>query len=126
VEATAVGSNGQTIPLSYLGTSRALRQHASVVHFAIPEPPAGLNIGQPLTVMVQSGTPADGLIFPRDSIVRSSNGENIVWLHVTSERFEPRPVRILPLDATRVIVAAGLNDRERIVVRGADLINQIR
>ena len=126
VEATAVGSNGQTIRLSYLGTSRALRQHASVVHFAIPEPPAGLNIGQPLTVMVQSGKPEEGLIFPRDSIVRSSNGENIVWLHVTSERFEPRPVRIQPLDATRVIVAAGLNDRERVVVRGADLINQIR
>lgn len=124
--ATAIGHNGPPIALSYLGTSRALRQHASVVHFAIPAPPAGLNIGQPLTVMVQSGAPVAGLIFPRDAVVRSSNGENIVWLHTAPERFEPRPVRVQSVDATRVIVAAGISERERVVVRGTDLINQIR
>lgn len=125
-EATAIGYNGPPIALSFLGTSRALRQHASVVHFAIPEPSAGLNIGQPLTVMVQRGAPVTGLIFPRDAIVRSSNGENIVWQHTAPERFEPKPVRVLPVDATRVVVAAGINERERVVVRGTDLINQIR
>ena len=124
--ATARTHNGQPIALSFLGTSRTLRQHASVVHFAIPEPPADLNIGQPLTVMVQSGAPVAGLIFPRDAIVRNSNGENIVWLHTAAERFEPKPVRVLPVDATRVIVAAGINARDRVVVRGTDLINQIR
>ncbi len=124
--ATAMGANGQPIALSFLGTSRALRQHASIVHFAIPEPPAGLNIGQPLNVMAQSGAPVAGLIFPRDAVVRSSNGENIVWLHTAPERFEPKPVRVLPIDATRVIVAAGINEGERVVVRGTDLINQIR
>lgn len=124
--ATAMTHNGQSIALSFLGTSRALRQHASVVHFAIPEPPADLNIGQPLTVMVQSGAPVTGLIFPRDAIVRSSNGENIVWLHTAAEHFEPKPVRVLPVDATRVIVAAGINAQDRVVVRGTDLINQIR
>lgn len=124
--ATAVAPNGQPIALSFVGTSRALRQHASVVQFAIPEAPTGLNIGQPLNVMVQSGAPVAGLIFPRNAIVRSGSGENIVWLHPEPERFEPRPVRVLPVDATRVIVAAGLNEGERIVVRGTDLINQIR
>ncbi len=125
-EATAIGHIGPPIALSFLGTSRALRQHASVVHFAIPEPPLGLNIGQPLTVMVQRGTPVTGLIFPRDAVVRSNNGENIVWQHTGPERFEPKPVRIFPLDASRVVVAAGVNEHERIVVRGTDLINQIR
>ncbi len=125
-EATAIGHIGPPIALSFLGTSRALRQHASVVHFAITQPPPGLNIGQPLTVMVQRGTPVTGLIFPRDAVVRSNNGENIVWQHTAPERFEPRPVRIFPLDASRVVVAAGINERERIVVRGTDLINQIR
>jgi len=33
---------------------------------------------------------------------------------------------VLPVDAARVIVAAGINQGERIVVRGTDLINQIR
>ena len=125
-EATAIGHVGPPIALSFLGTSRALRQHASVVHFAIADPPAGLNIGQPLTVMVQRGIPVTGLIFPRDAVVRSNNGENIVWQHTAPERFEPKPVRIFPLDASRVVVAAGINERERIVVRGTDLINQIR
>jgi biotin carboxyl carrier protein len=125
-EATAIGHTGPPIALSFLGTSRALRQHASVVHFAIPEPPAGLNIGQPLTVMVQRGTPVTGLIFPRDAVVRSNNGENIVWQHTAPERFEPKPVRIFPVDAGRVVVAAGISEHERIVVRGTDLINQIR
>ena len=124
--ATAVAHNGQTIALSYVGTSRALRQHASVVQFAIPEPPGGLNIGQPLNVMLQSGAPVSGLIFPRDAVVRSGNGENIVWLHTAAERFEPRPVRVLPVDAARVMIASGLDGGERVVVRGTDLINQIR
>ncbi|WP_247316077.1 efflux RND transporter periplasmic adaptor subunit [Bradyrhizobium sp. 141] len=124
--ATAITHTGDSIALSYVGTSRALRQHASVVQFAISEPPTGLNIGQPLNVMLQSGAPVSGLIFPRDAVVRSSNGENIVWLHTAAERFEPKPVRVLPVDATRVIIAAGLDGGERVVVRGTDLINQIR
>ncbi|WP_247772576.1 efflux RND transporter periplasmic adaptor subunit [Bradyrhizobium sp. 192] len=124
--ASAIAPNGERIALTFVGTSRALRQHASVVQFAIPEPPTGLNIGQPLNVMVQTGAPVAGLIFPRDAVVRSGNGENIVWLHSEPERFEPRPVRVLPVDADRVMVAAGLNEGERIVIRGTDLINQIR
>ncbi|WP_458761163.1 efflux RND transporter periplasmic adaptor subunit [Afipia sp. TerB] len=126
VEATAADSDGTSFLLSYLGTSRALKQHASVVHFSIPEPPSNLRIGQPVTVLVQGGAAKQGLIFPRDAVVKSSNGENIVWVHVAPERFEPRPVRIEPLDATKVIVAAGLNAADRVVVRGADLVNQIR
>ncbi|WP_245315172.1 efflux RND transporter periplasmic adaptor subunit [Bradyrhizobium yuanmingense] len=124
--ATAMAPNGQQIALSLVGTSRALRQHASVVQFAIPEPPAGLNIGQPLNVMVQTGAPVSGLVVPRNAVVRSGNGENIVWLHTEPERFEPRPVRVVQVDAARVIVAAGISEGEDVVVRGTDLINQIR
>jgi biotin carboxyl carrier protein len=124
--ATASTANGQTLPLSYVGLSRELRQHASVVHFSISEPPPGLSIGQPVTVLLQSGASTEGLVLPRDAIVRSTNGEAIGWLHVAPERFEPRPMRTLPLDSGRVIVAAGLNANERVVVRGADLVNQIR
>lgn len=126
IEATAVASNGQTFALSHLGTSRALRQHASIVHFAIEQSPEGLSIGQPVTVLAQSGKPTTGFIFPRDAIVNNSNGETVVWLHLAAERFEPRPVRTMPLDAARVLIASGLDGSERVVVRGADLINQVR
>jgi RND family efflux transporter MFP subunit len=124
--ATAVTTGGQTMALSYQGFSRALQQHASIVHFVVSEPPGNLSIGQPVTVLARSGAPIEGLIIARDAVVRSSNGEAVVWAHVEPERFEPKPVRTQPFDATRVIVAAGLTEGDRIVVRGAELINQIR
>ena len=49
-DATAVATGGQAMPLAFRGFSRALQQHASVVHFAVPDPPANLSIGQPVTV----------------------------------------------------------------------------
>jgi RND family efflux transporter MFP subunit len=124
--ATAVTTGGQTMALSYQGFSRALQQHASIVHFVVSGPLGNLSIGQPVTVLATSGTPITGLIIARDAVVRSSNGEAIVWVHVEPERFEPKPVRTQPFDATRVIVAAGLTEGDRVVVRGAELINQIR
>ena len=42
------------------------------------------------------------------SVVRSANGQDVVYEHVTAERFEPRPVRIEPLDGERVLIAAGI------------------
>ena len=125
-EATAVATGGQTMPLVFQGFSRALQQHASLVQFAVSEPPPDLSIGQPVTVIAKSGTPITGIVVPRDAVVRSANGEAIVWLHVEAERFEPRPVRTQPFDATRVVVAAGVTEGERVVTRGADLVNQIR
>ena len=43
-----------------------------------------------------------------------------------AELFEPRPVRTAPFDATRVLIAAGVSKGDRVVVRAADLINQVR
>jgi cobalt-zinc-cadmium efflux system membrane fusion protein len=125
-DAAAVTTGGQSMPLSYRGFSRTLQQHAAVVQFAVPDPPPNLSIGQPVTVLAKTGAEMTGLVVPRDAVVRSGNGETIVWLHVEPERFEARPVRTQTFDATRLIVAAGVVEGERIVVRGADLINQIR
>jgi RND family efflux transporter MFP subunit len=125
-DATAVTTSGEVIPLSYRGFSRALQQHASVVHFALTDTAVNLNTGQPVTVVAKSGAPVSGIVIPLEAVVRGSNGEATVWLHVEPERFEPRHVRTRPLDATRVIVSAGLTAGERVVLRGADLINQVR
>jgi membrane fusion protein, heavy metal efflux system len=125
-DAAAMGTGGQTMPLTFQGFSRALQQQATIVHFAIPEPPPNLSIGQPVTVVAKSGGSVTGLVVARDAVVRSANGEAVVWLHVEPERFEPRPVRTQAFDAGRVVVAAGVAEGERIVVGGADLINHIR
>ena len=66
------------------------------------------------------------MIISRDAVVRGGNGETIVWRHVEPEQFEARPVRTEPFDAANVLIAAGVESGDRIVTRGAELINQIR
>jgi RND family efflux transporter MFP subunit len=127
-EASAVTTDAAHGPLRlrYQGASRAMQQQAVTVQFAIVDPPPSLSVGQPVTVMAPSGKPESGIVLPREAVVRGGNGETLVWRHAEPERFEPRLVRTETLDAGRVIVRAGLKDGERVVVRGADLVNQIR
>jgi cobalt-zinc-cadmium efflux system membrane fusion protein len=125
-DASAVAADGQFMALDYQGFSRTLQQQAAVVHFAIRTPPANLNLGQPVMVTAGNGEAVTGFVVPSASVVRSPAGEAIVWLHIDAERFELRPVRPEAFDATRLLVRAGLNQGERVVIRGADLINQVR
>jgi RND family efflux transporter MFP subunit len=125
-EASAVTASGQSLTLAFQGFSRTLQQHASVVQFSAQNPPLGFGIGLPLTVIATTGDPLTALVLPREAVVRNANGQSIVWVHSDEERFEPRPVRTEPLDAARVVVAAGVSPGDRIVVRAADLLNQVR
>ncbi len=125
--ATAIGGGTVAMQLSFQGWSRTLQQQATVLHFAITDPTASLRVGQPVTVTAQRGDATSGVMIDRDAVVRGgSNGETIVWRHTEPEIFEARPVRTEPFDATHVLVAAGIGDGERIVIRGAELINQVR
>jgi hypothetical protein len=124
--ATAIGPANVALELGFEGWSRTLQQQATVLRFAIVAPPASIRIGQPVTVTAQRRETARGIIIGRDAVVRGGSGESIVWRHIEAELFEPRAVRTEPFDATRVLIAAGIGEGERIVVRGAELINQIR
>jgi membrane fusion protein, heavy metal efflux system len=124
--ATAIGGGSVAMKLSFQGWGRTLQQQATVLHFAISDPISSLRIGQPVTVTAQRGDTTTGVIIDRDAIVRGGNGESIVWRHVEPEFFEARSVRTEPFDATHVLVAAGIGDGERIVIRGAELIDQVR
>ena len=124
--ATAVGPANVALELGFEGWSRTLQQQATVLQFAIAAPPASIRVGQPVTVTAQRREAAHGIIVGRDAVVRGGNGESVVWRHVGAELFEPRPVRTEPFDATSVLIAAGVGEGERVVVHGAELINQIR
>ncbi|MDB5521821.1 MAG: hlyD secretion family protein, partial [Tardiphaga sp.] len=63
---------------------------------------------------------------PRASLVRGSNGQDVVYAHVSAERFVPLPVRTEPLDADNVLIASGLAAGVRVVTQGAELLAQIR
>jgi RND family efflux transporter MFP subunit len=125
-QATATAPGRPPLTLRFQGFSQALQQHASVVQFAIDNPPPNLGIGLPVSVIAQNGEPVTAMIVPKDAVARSANGEAIVWRHEAAEIFEPRPVRVTPFDASRVIIAAGVTKGDRVVVRGSDLVNQVR
>jgi RND family efflux transporter MFP subunit len=124
--ASASSPDGTPLALSFRGFSRALQQQATVVQFAVENAPASLAVGQPVTVAARSGAPVTGILLPRDAVVRGGNGEALVWRHADAERFDARPVRTEPFDAGRVMVRAGIAEGERVVVRGAELVNQVR
>lgn len=124
--ASGVTSSGIRFDLSFIGFSRTLQQQATRVQFAIQEAVENIKIGQPVTVIARNGASEGGIILPREALVRGGNGQAMVWLHRDPEVFEARSVRVEPYDANRVAVLAGVSAGERVVVQGAELINQVR
>jgi RND family efflux transporter MFP subunit len=124
--ATATAQGRPPLTLRFQGFSHALQQHASVVQYVIENPPSNLSIGLPVNVIARSGEPVTAMIVPKDAVVRSPNGEAMVWRHEAAELFAPQPVRTAPFDATRVVIAAGVSKGDRVVVRASDLVNQVR
>ncbi|WP_083567643.1 efflux RND transporter periplasmic adaptor subunit [Hyphomicrobium sp. CS1GBMeth3] len=125
-EATAVDAEGHKIPLTFVGRAPALRQQALPLLFRVDEPHASLGIGATIKVLVRHGAPVEGIIVSDGAVVRAPNGLSQVWVKVAPERFAPRTVRTVPLDGERVVVTAGLEKGDRIVIKAAGLINQVR
>lgn len=124
--ASARDAEGRALTLRHAGTGLVDRNQAIVVHLSIVDGPPGLRPGQLLSVMVETEHQRVGVIVPRTSVLRGANGQLLVYEHVAAERFEPREVRVEPLDAERMLVAAGLDRGRRVVTQGAELLNQIR
>lgn len=115
--------------LSLIGAGRSLREQALPVLYRIRSEGGELPsvaVGQSLSVLAETTRRQAGIAVPADSLSRGSHNETLLWVHVGPEQFQPRQVRSQPLDAARVLVTEGLNGDERIVVRGADALSQVR
>ncbi|MDO9563307.1 MAG: HlyD family efflux transporter periplasmic adaptor subunit [Bradyrhizobium sp.] len=119
-------SNDRTYPLAFRGAGFAGRNQSIPVQFAVQGDLAGLRAGQFVTVLATTDEEKTGFAVPRAAVVRNANGQDVVYEHVAAERFEPRPVRVEPLDGDRVFIATGLAAGRRLVVQGAELLGQIR
>ena len=124
--ATALDGEGHAIPLTYIGRAPSLRQQSLPLLFSVEDPHPSLAIGVAVKVLVQGGTAVEGMVVPGGAVVRAANGLPQVWVKVAPERFRPRSVRTRPLDGDRVLITAGLEIGDRVVVTGAELINQVR
>ncbi|MCK6405762.1 MAG: HlyD family efflux transporter periplasmic adaptor subunit [Rhodocyclaceae bacterium] len=121
----AVGE--RRVPLVLVGVSRILREQALPIRFrGEGDALATLAVGQPVRVFVATRGTVRGIDVPAAALMKSPANQTIVWVKTAPERFEPRPVQVEPLDGVAVAITAGLNPGDRVVVRGATLINQVR
>ncbi|MBC8048590.1 MAG: efflux RND transporter periplasmic adaptor subunit [Chitinophagales bacterium] len=121
----AVLEGGKPLKLTFQGKGRALQQHATQLQFSV-ETAENLSIGLPVTVLAQRDKTVTGKVLPREAVVRGANGETLVFEHVEPERFMPRLVRIEPVDGQSVLVLGGVEEGARVVVRSAEMLNQVR
>lgn len=125
-EATARSADGREASLIFSGRGLTLKQQAVPLRFKIKAGGAAFSIGEPVTVSAPIDEAISAIPLPRSALVRSSNGQSIVWVHTAPERFEAKIVSNEPIDADRIGITAGLEPEARVVTRGAELINQIR
>lgn len=124
--AYAVDTDGHSIALEYIGEAPTLRQQALPRLFKVSDIHKPLTIGATVKVFVEGRTTRRGIELPGGAVVRGANGLPQVWVKVSAERFKPAQVRTAPRDGERVLVISGIEDDSRIVVDGAELINQMR
>jgi membrane fusion protein, heavy metal efflux system len=84
----------------------------------LPNPERELRVGMFARVHVLTGEPVTALAIPASAVV-DDGSEQVVFVQVSGERFERRPVRLGLRDRDRVHVLAGVAPGERVVSRGA-------
>lgn len=124
--ATALLPDGKPVALSFIAAGIAGAGQATPFLFKVSDPEAALRVGQLVTVLAESGAQQTGIALPREAVVRAGNGQMLVYVQIGAETFQPRDVRVKPLDGDRVIVLAGVDPGTRIVTQGSELLNQIR
>jgi multidrug efflux pump subunit AcrA (membrane-fusion protein) len=124
--AWAVTSEGESLPVAFIGRGLTLENQGILLQFRVIGPPESLSVGNPVTVFVESDTSASGVILPQSAVVRNSSAQDIVWEHVAAELFVPHPVRVRSINGEQVVVLSGLGPDKRIVFNGAGLLNHVR
>ncbi len=127
VAGATIAIGEEKLPLRLLGVARSLREQALPITFrGEGSALAKLAVGQPVKVFVQSRSKVQGISVPAAALMKNPSNQTIVWVKTAPERFEPRTVTVEPLDGVNVMVTSGLKNGDRVALRAATLINQIR
>jgi membrane fusion protein, heavy metal efflux system len=124
--AKALAHDHANADLKLISSNPSLTQHGTVLSFELAAGGSEFSIGRNVAVLAETGEPLTGIVLPRAAVVQAPNGQNVVFRHVEPERFEPKAVRFIEIDGTRVLVTSGVEAGEKIAVEHAALINQIR
>jgi hypothetical protein len=124
--ASAQTSDGRTLSLEFVGGGLVLDNQAIPLRFRVVDPPDGLSVGKPVTVIVRQSHTVEGLPVPAASVIRDGDGRSIVWERLSAESFMPRQVHAVRVAGNTMVVQSGLSDGARVVVDGATILNQVR
>jgi membrane fusion protein, heavy metal efflux system len=92
------------------------------VTFELANPPAGVAVGQAVTLRLITSPEGTEVTVPASAIVDDA-GQSIVFVQAGGESFERRPVRVGgEREGGYVQIVSGLEPGERVVTRGAHLV----
>jgi hypothetical protein len=123
---SALTADGRAIALVWVGAAGQLREQALPLLFRVGAGAPALVVGERLRVIAAMRDMRTGIVLPAASLVRAANGEPVVWVQSSAERFMPTRVTAQVLDADRIVVSAGLQPEQRVVTASASLLAQIR
>lgn len=115
--------------LRYLGSGRRWEDGSVPVRFAVNRPTvplADIAVGQPVTLFVELNESTTGVQVASAAVVAAREGGNAVWVKTAAQRYRLQSVRTQVLDGQQVLVTAGLQAGDRVVVSGAQLLSGIR
>ena len=123
---SALTADGRAIALAWVGAAGQLREQVLPLLFRVGAGAPTLVVGERLRVIAATRDTRTGIVLPAASLVRAANGEPVVWVQSSAERFMPTRVTAQVLDADRIVVTAGLQPEQRVVTASASLLAQIR
>ena len=127
VRATAVTTDGRSLPLRFTGGGLMLQNQAVPLQFDVVGRVADLQVGKPVTVIIERRNRRQaGIRLPSSAVLHGSTGETIVWERLSAEDFRSRPVNIEPLDGQHIVVTSGLTANMRIVTTDSAMLSQVR
>jgi multidrug efflux pump subunit AcrA (membrane-fusion protein) len=118
-------ADGRSLTLARQGEGLSMVDGAAPLRFRVTQSDP-LRVGEPVTVFAARGQTAPGIAIPRDAVTRGANGQAVVFVKQSAERFAATSVTVVDLDATRVLVTNGLSPGARVATTGAALLAQVR
>ncbi|MDH5675984.1 MAG: efflux RND transporter periplasmic adaptor subunit [Myxococcales bacterium] len=118
-----ISLGGEAPSASLVSVSRTVDEVARTVDviYALREPDARLRVGGLLRVSLPAGDDFEGLVVPESALIEVG-GRTLVYSQVDGEHFEERAVALGPRSGSRVGIARGLDQGQRVVVRGAEVV----
>lgn len=114
---------GDDAAASVISVGRTVDRRSRTVDviYGLRAPDDRLRVGALLRVAVPAGPPWQGVVVPRGAVL-DDDGRSVVYVQVEGEAFEERAVRVGPKAGPQVGIVSGVEDGERVVTLGANVI----